>query len=210
MILCSCLLQMVASKFLNDDGEDDEVFNDEWAEAGGMDVKELNKKEIEFLCAIDWSIYVNPDDFNNMRGRLEASVARRQLLRRSVSSGSVRGATYTDLAVLLRFVNPMRVWQMLAESTLKVTAVCATAYAASVMAMIGTVCLLHETALAPAAIQNAFALRHPDSDPDHSTAKHAAMPRPAAQTGHQSFADVTLPGKVAKGNRLDHAGMVTD
>ncbi len=36
---------MVASKFLNDDGEDDEVFNDEWAEAAGMELKELNRCE---------------------------------------------------------------------------------------------------------------------------------------------------------------------
>ena len=28
------LIQVVASKFLNDEGEDDEIFNDEWAEAG--------------------------------------------------------------------------------------------------------------------------------------------------------------------------------
>lgn len=31
-------LQMVASKYLYDEGEDEEVFNDEWAKAG----KELN------------------------------------------------------------------------------------------------------------------------------------------------------------------------
>ena len=34
---------MVASKFLHDDGEEDEVFNDDWAEAGGMETSELNK-----------------------------------------------------------------------------------------------------------------------------------------------------------------------
>ena len=39
--------QMVASKFLHDDGEEDEVFNDEWAEAGGMDKKDMNKWEMK-------------------------------------------------------------------------------------------------------------------------------------------------------------------
>ncbi len=34
---------MVACKFLYDDGEDDEVFNDEWASAGDMETKELNR-----------------------------------------------------------------------------------------------------------------------------------------------------------------------
>ena len=49
---------MVASKFLHDDGEEDEVFNDEWAQSGGMDAKEMNRLEIEFLSAIDWRIFV--------------------------------------------------------------------------------------------------------------------------------------------------------
>ena len=37
-ILIFLCLQMVASKYLYDEGEDEEVFNDEWAKAG----KELN------------------------------------------------------------------------------------------------------------------------------------------------------------------------
>ena len=35
---------MVASKFLHDDGEEDEVFNDEWAKSGNIDLK---------VCAVD-------------------------------------------------------------------------------------------------------------------------------------------------------------
>jgi hypothetical protein len=34
---------MVASKFLHDDGEDDEVFNDEWAASASMEKKDLVK-----------------------------------------------------------------------------------------------------------------------------------------------------------------------
>nr|CAD7457941.1 unnamed protein product [Timema tahoe] len=43
---------MVASKFLNDDGEEDEVFNDEWAASAGISVKDINQIEREFLQAI--------------------------------------------------------------------------------------------------------------------------------------------------------------
>lgn len=43
---------MVASKFLHDDGEEDEVFNDEWAISGGLEVKDMNRLEREFLNAI--------------------------------------------------------------------------------------------------------------------------------------------------------------
>ena len=49
---------MVASKYLYDDGEVDEVFNDDWAEAGRVEVTEMNRLEIEFLCAVEWSLHV--------------------------------------------------------------------------------------------------------------------------------------------------------
>jgi hypothetical protein len=44
--------QMVASKFLHDDGEVDEVFNDEWAASAGFNVKDINNFERDFLQAI--------------------------------------------------------------------------------------------------------------------------------------------------------------
>lgn len=43
---------MVASKFLNDDGEDDEVFNVEWAKSGDLTLAQMNRLEMEFLDAI--------------------------------------------------------------------------------------------------------------------------------------------------------------
>jgi hypothetical protein len=43
---------MVASKFLNDDGESDEVFNDEWAASAGLTLKDINQLERDFLQAI--------------------------------------------------------------------------------------------------------------------------------------------------------------
>lgn len=43
---------MVASKFLHDDGEVDEVFNDEWAASVGRNVKDINNFERDFLQAI--------------------------------------------------------------------------------------------------------------------------------------------------------------
>lgn len=43
---------MVGNKFLQDDGEEDEVISSEWAASGGLDVKQLNKLELEFLDAM--------------------------------------------------------------------------------------------------------------------------------------------------------------
>lgn len=43
---------MVASKYLYDEGEDEEVFNDEWGAAGKMDVQTVNDLEMNFLNAM--------------------------------------------------------------------------------------------------------------------------------------------------------------
>lgn len=43
---------MVSNKFLQDDGEDDEVICSEWAASGGLDLDQLKKLEVEFLNAI--------------------------------------------------------------------------------------------------------------------------------------------------------------
>ena len=43
---------MVASKYLYDEGEDEEVFNDEWGTAGKLDVQTVNALEMNFLNAI--------------------------------------------------------------------------------------------------------------------------------------------------------------
>lgn len=43
---------MVASKFLNDEGEEDEVFNTEWAQSGDLSVSHMNQLEKDFLNAI--------------------------------------------------------------------------------------------------------------------------------------------------------------
>ncbi len=43
---------MMASKYLYDEGVDEEVFNDEWAESANMDLQQLNELERNFLSAI--------------------------------------------------------------------------------------------------------------------------------------------------------------
>lgn len=43
---------MVASKFLNDEGEEDEVFNTEWAQSGHLSISQMNQLEKDFLQAI--------------------------------------------------------------------------------------------------------------------------------------------------------------
>merc|ERR1719436_1959180 len=84
---------MVASKFLHDDGEENEVFNDEWASSGGIDTKELNRLELSFLSALDWRIYVDNQDFEKAVKKIETDIAFKEVTKRG-------WASYTDLEVL--------------------------------------------------------------------------------------------------------------
>jgi len=143
---------MVASKYLYDDGEEDEVFNDEWATSGNLEKKELNRLELEFLSAIDWNIYVSPDDYELTTQKLEWAVATKEVENRPGG-----WTTYTDINVLSRNLELIKVWQVFYEYTVKVTAVCAFAYAASVMTMIGTCHLLSRTQVfGPTSMQNSL------------------------------------------------------
>lgn len=47
---------MVGNKFLQDDGEDEEVMCSEWAESGGLDLSHLKKLELDFLHAMVISV----------------------------------------------------------------------------------------------------------------------------------------------------------
>ncbi|XP_072943762.1 uncharacterized protein [Epargyreus clarus] len=82
---------MVSNKFLQDDGEDDEVICSEWAASGGLEVDQLKKLEIEFLNAIDWNVYVSDKSFEAGLEWLEREVALKQ--------AQLHGFfTYADLA----------------------------------------------------------------------------------------------------------------
>jgi len=139
---------LVASKFLHDDGEEDEVFNDEWAKSGGMDTKELNKLEMQFLSAIDWRIYVDNKEYDTAVEKIESSIAVRALCDRGWSS-------YSDLSVLCGASSPYlgsSLLSLLLRSSLQMTCVCLTAYAASFLTMLSTVALLSRTPLGPQAV----------------------------------------------------------
>ncbi|NWJ10866.1 CNPD1 protein, partial [Crypturellus undulatus] len=62
---------MVASKYLYDEGEEEEVFNDEWGAAGKVDVQTVNTLEMNFLSAVDWSLYTDPRELFEVLSWLE-------------------------------------------------------------------------------------------------------------------------------------------
>merc|ERR1719209_2878992 len=139
---------MVASKFLHDDGEEDEVFNDEWASSGGIDTKELNRLEVKFLAAMDWRIFVDDAEFQTTLCRLEADIAIREVTARDGD------ATYSDLTVLGSGEQAAHMLSILAQAAIKVTAVCLTTYAAGILTLLGTAAALSRTPLGPAQVSS--------------------------------------------------------
>merc|ERR1712158_263627 len=139
---------MVASKFLHDDGEEDEVFNDEWATSAGIDTKELNKLEVKFLTAMDWRIFVDNAEFQSTLCRLEADIALREV---SARDGD---ATYSDLMVLGSGEQAAHMLSLLVQAAIKVTAVCLTTYAAGILTLLGTAAALSRTPLGPAQVSS--------------------------------------------------------
>lgn len=63
---------MVASKYLYDEGEEEEVFNDEWGAAGGVAVPTLSALERSFLSAMDWRLYTDPREIFEVLSWLES------------------------------------------------------------------------------------------------------------------------------------------
>jgi len=119
---------MVSSKFLHDDGEEDEVFIDEWASSGGISIKELIQLEKEFLGAMHWEVFIHEHKFWKKLGELETSIAKRQ--------GTGRGwFTYTELQNLLTTIDITNFIQGIAA----VISVLLATYTLGVLTLVGSI-----------------------------------------------------------------------
>ncbi|XP_065226977.1 protein CNPPD1 [Planococcus citri] len=116
---------LVASKFLNDDVEEDMVLNSEWAVCAGLTVKQVNQIEKKFLQAINWEIYVPENKFWSRLLEMEKYLANQEGKRRGWYS-------YTELSILLCFKDFEVVKDMLTCYLM-----CCISYTASVLSMIG-------------------------------------------------------------------------
>ncbi|XP_053554133.1 protein CNPPD1 [Bombina bombina] len=128
---------MVASKYLYDEGEEEEVFNDEWGAAGRLDVQTVNTLEMNFLRAIDWSLYTQPREFFEVLRWLEGRVAEQQGLRRG-------WFTYTDLCVLLEQGLWQKVFSDFCQQVTKLCCVLGLVYLAGVATLFASVAVLHK------------------------------------------------------------------
>ncbi|XP_067298948.1 protein CNPPD1 [Pseudorasbora parva] len=133
---------MVASKYLYDEGEEEEVFNDEWGTAAKLDVQTVNTLEMNFLNAIDWNLFTEPSDFFKVLSQVETSIAERQ--------GMKRGwFTYTDLCVLLEQTNWREALSAIYQHFTKITCMLGLLYLTSVAGLIASSAVIHQLSRLP-------------------------------------------------------------
>ncbi|XP_018336889.1 protein CNPPD1 [Agrilus planipennis] len=122
---------MISSKFLHDDGEEDQVFIKEWAASGRISAIRLIQLEKEFLEAIQWDIHVNHCIFWKKLVELEKIIATKE--------GRNRGwFTYTELENLLKTININDFLQYICG----VSVVLLTTYAIGFLTILGAVHLV--------------------------------------------------------------------
>ncbi|XP_061465313.1 protein CNPPD1 [Rhineura floridana] len=127
---------MVASKYLYDEGEEEEVFNDEWGAAGKVDVQTMNTLEMNFLSAIDWSLYTDPKELFEVLGWLEGRVAERQGIRRG-------WFTYTDLCVLMEQTLWQQALGQFYQQVAKVACILGVVYLTGIAAVLASAAVVH-------------------------------------------------------------------
>ncbi|OCT61000.1 protein CNPPD1-like isoform X1 [Xenopus laevis] len=128
---------MVANKYLYDEGEEEEVFNDEWGAAGRIDVQFVNSLEMNFLQAIDWSLYTHPREFFEVLRWLEGRVAEQQ--------GMKRGwFTYTDFCVLLEQGLWQKVFSDFCQQVAKLACILGLMYLTGVATLFASIAVFHK------------------------------------------------------------------
>lgn len=122
IIMCFFLRsQMVSTKFYS--GYDEEVYISEWAEYGNLTVDRLKALEIEFLCAMNWKIYVSNETFFKKLTHIERVLAERETKSRD-------WLTYTELCTLMPSIDVIR-------KVVSYSALLAVSYTAGVIALAG-------------------------------------------------------------------------
>ncbi|RUS71006.1 hypothetical protein EGW08_021228, partial [Elysia chlorotica] len=125
---------MMASKYMYDEGTDDEVYNDEWAASVDQEVCDVNKMEMDFLQAMDWGLFVRPEEFEETLDAIEKRLALKEGLKRG-------WFTYAELDVLMGPDLISSICCGLASDVSKFLATLSAAYVTGLLSMLGSVAL---------------------------------------------------------------------
>lgn len=112
---------MVSTKFYC--GYDEEFYLSDWAEQGDISQDHLKQLEIQFLCAINWNLFVSNKEFFEKLKFVEIEIAKREGLERG-------WLTYTELSNLMPSL-------AIARAFLQHATIFAVSYAASVVTIAG-------------------------------------------------------------------------
>ncbi|XP_054826613.1 protein CNPPD1 [Eublepharis macularius] len=149
---------MVASKYLYDEGEEEEVFNDEWSAAGKVEVQTMNTLEMNFLRAIDWSLYTDPKELFEVLSWLEGRVAEKQ--------GIQRGwFTYTDLCVLMEQTLWQQALGQFYQQVAKLACILGMVYLTGVAAVLASAAVVHHSVHVKRADASELARSRPSQAP---------------------------------------------
>lgn len=124
---------LISSKYLFDDGSEDDMLNEEWAELASVSLQSLNKLEIDFLMALDWNVHVTPAQFYNKLKLIETLVTWKQIQRRHG-----QGCTYQELLSLGHSLD----WRAISSSALKMVALTFVTYSLVLTSVLATSILL--------------------------------------------------------------------
>ena len=91
-------------------------------------------------------------------------------------------ASYSDLSVLTADLHVDHLLRLLAESALKLTSVCMAAYAASVLTLLGSAALLHQTPLGPTAVHASLRILTGSTDHANNSTDVATQAPPTSST----------------------------
>ncbi|XP_028322659.1 protein CNPPD1 [Gouania willdenowi] len=183
---------MVASKYLYDEGEEEEVFNDEWGAAGKLDVQTVNNLEKNFLNAIDWSLFTEPNDFFDALSHLESSIAERQGMKRGWFS-------YTDLCVLLEQAAWSRSFTAIYQHFTRVSCMLSLVYLTSVAGLIATSAIVHQLS-----VSRSFTLQTPPGEvglAQLDTANLNAAALPSQRLPHCDLANKSVNPRASESQR---------
>lgn len=127
---------LVASKYLYDDGEDEDVYNYDWSKAGNYHIRDLNRLEREFLHSIEWKIFVSSKEFFEFVNKVETRVA--------LDHGTERGwYSYMDMGSFLDNVMFQNLIKQYLKHTAKAILSCTLAYSLSVALLFSTPAILN-------------------------------------------------------------------
>lgn len=91
-----CLISLLlASKYLVDEGEDEEIYNEEWADLVDFPVEKVNKIERSILKQLEWELYVSKSEFWSFTAKLTERITRKKVKYQHYQ------CTYSDLDYLL-------------------------------------------------------------------------------------------------------------